>query len=47
MSTQRLVTRLEHGYYEIDDPGEQYLEGDLTADDLVRAMNRKQRCARG
>lgn len=34
MSTRRLVTRLEHGYYETDDPGVQSLEGDLDGADL-------------
>ncbi|MDF9744705.1 transcriptional regulator [Natrinema salsiterrestre] len=29
-----LVTRVERGYYEIDDLGMQYLEGELDADDL-------------
>ena len=29
-----LASRVERGYYEITDLGEQYLEGDLDADDL-------------
>ncbi|OLZ40991.1 PhiH1 repressor [Natrinema saccharevitans] len=32
--TDGLVSRVERGYYEITDLGEQYLEGDFDADDL-------------